>query len=109
MRLKYPLVHALVIVIADLSLPEEGIADALAVPGLERIARFGRRSAVAEGWRTWLARRVGAEGLAAEAPASVAARSCAQGIAGAVWLATPVHLMAGLSSVHLEHRGLLKL
>jgi hypothetical protein len=109
MPLKYPLVQALVIVIADLYLPEEGFTGALVVPGLERIARFGRRTVLADGWRPWLARCVGAAALVEEAPASVAARCCEAALADGVWLATPVHCIAGLSSVHLEHRGLLKL
>jgi hypothetical protein len=110
MALKYPLVHELVIVIADLYLPEEGSPAAPALPGLERIARFGRRGVLSAGWRPWLARRVGAEALAEEAPACIAAR-CRdmRGAGGAVWLATPVHCVAGLASVHLDHRGLLKL
>lgn len=99
----------LVIVVSDLYLPEEGRGDSLALPGLERIARFGRKSVLAAGWRPWLARHVGCDALALEAPACVAARSCAADLAGGVWLANPVHCIAGLSSVHLEHRGLLKL
>jgi hypothetical protein len=109
MALKYPLVQALVIVIADLYLPEEGRADAVALPGLERIARFATRSVLAKGWRPWLAERVGCADLAKEAPASIAARCCNALKPGAVWLATPVHCSASLASVHLEHRGLLKL
>jgi hypothetical protein len=109
MPLKYPLAHELVIVVADLYLPEEGRADALALPGLERVARFGTKSTLAAGWRSWLARRMGDANLAAEAPACIAARCCSATVAGAVWLAAPVHCVAGLASVHLEHRGLLKL
>ena len=95
--------------VADLYLPEEGSADALALPGLERIARFGTKSVLAAGWRPWLARRVGCESLAEAPPACVAARCCNADVAGAVWLAAPVHCVAGLSSLHLDHRGLLKL
>jgi hypothetical protein len=109
MALKYPVVDQLVIVVSDLYLPEEGRADSVSLPGLEHIARFGTKSMLAAGWRPWLARHVGCEALALEAPACVAARSSDADIAGAVWLATPVHLIAGLSSLHLEHRGLLKL
>jgi hypothetical protein len=96
-------------VIADLYLPEEGRADVVVLPGLERIARFAAKSVLARGWRPWLAESVGCARLAQEAPACVAARCCAALSAGAVWLATPVHCIAGLASVHLEHRGLLKL
>ncbi len=99
----------LVIVVSDLYLPEEGRADSVALPGLERIARFGTKSVLAAGWRPWLARHVGCAALAEEAAACVAARCCAAEIAGAMWLATPVHCIAGLSSVHLDHRGILKL
>jgi hypothetical protein len=109
MALKYPLVHELVIVIADLYLPDEGSPAAPALPGLERVARFGRRSVLSTGWRPWLARHVGSDALAEGAPASIAARCCNVPGAGAVWLATPVHCVAGLASVHLDHRGLLKL
>jgi hypothetical protein len=109
MALKYPLVHELVIVVADLYLPEEGSADSLALPGLERIARFATKSVLAAGWRPWLARHVGAAALAGEPPALIAARCCSAEVADAAWLATPVHYIAGLSSLHLEHRGLLKL
>jgi hypothetical protein len=109
MPLKYPLVHQFVIVIADLYLPEEGVADALALPGLEHVARFGNRTVLTEGWRPWLARSMGSEALAKEPAACVAARCCDANVAGSVWLATPVHCVAGLSSVHLDHRGLLKL
>jgi len=109
MALKYPLVHDLVIVVADLYLPEEGRAAALALPGLERIARFGAKSVLAADWRSWLARHVGCESLAAEPPACVAARCSTADLTGAVWLASPVHCVAGLSSLHLDHRGLLKL
>jgi hypothetical protein len=109
MALKYPLVDALVIVIVDLYLPEEGSAATLALPGLERVARFGTKTVLAKGWRPWLARRLGSERLAEEPPACVAARCCSADVAGAVWLATPVHCIAGLSSLHLDHRGLLKL
>lgn len=62
---------------------------------------------LAQGWRPWLARCVGEQALAEEPAACVAARCC--DVEGSVWLATPVHLLAGFSSLHLDHRGLLKL
>ena len=99
----------LVIVVSDLYLPEEGRADSVSLPGLERVARFGKKSLLAATWRPWLARHVGCEALALEAAACVAARSLDADITGGVWIASPVHCIAGLSSVHLEHRGLLKL
>ena len=99
----------LVIVIADLYVPEEGSPAVLPLPGLERIARFARGSALNDGWRPWLARRVGSQLLAEEAAACVAARCADAHGADAVWLATPVHCVAGLCSLHLDHHGLLKL
>jgi len=102
-------VRELVIVVADLYLPGEGSADSLPLPGIERIARFATKSVLAGGWRPWLARRMGAAALAEEPAALIAARCCSAEVASAAWLATPVHCSAGLSSLHLEHRGLLKL
>jgi hypothetical protein len=107
--LKYPLVHELVIVIADLYLPDEGALDGVVLPGLERIARFGTHAALPDGWRAWLARSLGRQDLAVLPPATVAAFCAGDVCAGSVWLATPVHLGAGLTSVHMDNRGLLKL
>ncbi len=103
----------LVIVIQDLYLPEasDAAAQAPALPGLERIVRFGTREPLAQGWRTWLARWLGRADLAGVAPARIAA-AVHPGMAraqGTLWLAAPVHLSAGLSRVHLDHRGLLYL
>jgi hypothetical protein len=110
MALKYPLVYELVIVIPDLYLPEEAAAGVVPeLPGLERIARFGRRVALPQGWRAWLAHSLGLGELAEEPPACIAARAGPVALAGAVWLATPVHCIAGHAGVHLEQRGLLKL
>jgi hypothetical protein len=109
MPLKYPLVHEFVIVIADLYLPEDSAVAADGLPGLERVARFGRRARLKDGWRAWLARDAGHAALAAEPPACIAALCAAEGTAGFLWLATPVHLVTGLTSLHLEQRGLLRL
>jgi hypothetical protein len=79
-----------------------------ALPGFEHAVRFGERIAIQEGWRAWLARWLGRHDLATAAPASVAA--AAFGMQGStVWIATPVHLIAGLSTVHLDRRSLLRL
>ena len=114
----------LVIVIPDLYLPRElrgatREAEAFAnVPGIEGVARFGTRESLRRGWRAWLPGRVGRAELAEVAPACIAAAgldaSLASGAPGtrAVpthWIATAVHLQAGLTRVHLEHRGLLRL
>lgn len=99
--------------IADLYL-RAGVT-AGAVPGIEYAGRFGERTALADGWRAWLARRIGRADLAAVAPARIAAAVCAHepdGAGGAdatAWIATPVHLVAGLTRVHLPVHGMLRL
>jgi hypothetical protein len=108
-------VRELVIVIADLYLPPgEGADPARAdvaagtAPGMEYTARFGTREILADGWRAWLARRVGRADLAGVAPARIAAASCPYNDATA-WIATPVQLIAGLTRVHLSPHGILRL
>jgi hypothetical protein len=88
-----------------------------ALPALARIARYAGVSALPGGWRGWLAGWLGRADLSAASnatPARVAAGSLAGGPrlaagAGSVWLATPLHLIAGLRGVYLDYRGLLKL
>jgi hypothetical protein len=88
-----------------------------ALPALTRIARFAGVSPLAGDWRGWLAGWLGRADVAAAAsttPAVIAAAGLPASAAlpppiGSVWLATPLHLVAGLSSVHLDYRGLLKL
>ena len=85
-------------------------AGAGAMPGIERLARFADRSSLTEGWRAWVARWAGLARYAREAPASIASVPLAEAVAGrAVWLATPLHLITGLSSLHVDRRGLLRL
>jgi hypothetical protein len=105
-------VRDLVIVIADLYLPDTAATDATGAgfPGLERIARFGERRPLAHGWRAWLAHRCAREDLIGIAPACIAAAATEAAPAGATrWLATPLHLSAGLAGVHLDRRGILRL
>jgi hypothetical protein len=87
-----------------------------ALPALTRIARFAGVSPLPGDWRGWLAGWLGRADLSAACnatPAVVAAAALGEaalpGESGSVWLATPLHLIAGLSSVHLDYRGLLKL
>jgi hypothetical protein len=117
-------VREIVIVISDLylvpghagSLPEAGGSGAPNVgaigtlPGLEHVARFGgRRSIEGEGgWRPWLARWLGRDDLAGVAPA-VIARAPVEPRGSTAWIATPVHLIAGLTSLHLDRRSILRL
>lgn len=102
----------IVIVIADLYLdPDSAVASAAApTPGIDYLARFGDETVLAEGWRAWTAQWLGLPQYVREAPASVAAAALADPPAGrAVWLATPVHLMAGLTSLHCDRRSILRL
>jgi len=84
------------------------------LPGIEFAGRCGTRTPLVQGWRAWLARALGRADLAEAAPARVAAAVLGSGpqpspAAQSLWLASPVHLSAGLSQVHLDHRGLLRL
>ena len=88
-----------------------------ALPALARIARFAGVSPLPGDWRAWLAGWLGRGDLAAACDATPAAVAAAALTAtdtlpadtGSVWLATPLHLVAGLTSVHLDYRGLLRL
>jgi hypothetical protein len=108
-------VEEVVIVITDLYLStaaEAGSIRGVDLPGLARIARYGSGQSLEQGWRPWLATWAGQGELAQSAPATVAAaasRATAEDVSGRmVWIATPVHLIAGLSSVHLDARGLVQ-
>ncbi|HEX4388700.1 MAG TPA: hypothetical protein VH109_08750 [Steroidobacteraceae bacterium] len=108
--------HDLVIVIADLYLPPamQAARDAAVLgglPGVESLGRYGARQRLASGWCDWLAGWLGRADLIGAAPARLAA-AAAQAqpqAADTLWVATPVHLSAGLTRVHLEHQGLLHL
>lgn len=101
------------VVISDLYLPRAADApptNVAPLPGLAEAARFGQRLAVEGSWRAWLARWMGRDDLARAAPAAVAAASAARACGeGSVWIANPIHLIAGLTSLHLDYQGLLRL
>ncbi|MBV8307604.1 MAG: hypothetical protein JO274_09000 [Gammaproteobacteria bacterium] len=112
--------RTLVIVVPDLYLPRELRGEALhpaafaGVPGFEQVARFGTRVALRNGWREWLLARTGRAELARVAPACIAAAALAaprnEPPPNSVpWIAIAVHLRAGLTRVHLDHGGLLRL
>jgi hypothetical protein len=111
-------VEEVVIVITDLYLSNAAEAASIRgvhLPGLARVARYGNGrplGALGHGWRSWLAGWSGQEALIQSAPATVAAAASRVTAEGArdrmAWIATPVHLVAGLSSVHLDARGLLQ-
>ena len=109
-----------VIVITDLylqsgELPGELAADPGALAGLEYAARFGGRERLAGSWRAWLAHWLGRGDLAGVPVAAVAALAsdtggAGDGVPGATrWIATPVALVAGLTRLHLERRGIIRL
>jgi hypothetical protein len=117
-------VREVVIVIRDLYLePEQAGMDSRraaasatdtaapeVAPGIGQLARFGDKAALPEGWRAWTAHWLGLPQYAGAAPASVAAAALEDAPAdGAVWLATPVHLIAGMTSVHFDRRSVLRL
>jgi hypothetical protein len=104
------------------------------LPGFEHATRFGQRRSIEGegGWRPWLARWLGRTDLAGVAPAVIAAAAAdappqaASAAApsgksavtppaalptrdGTAWIATPVHLIAGLTSLHLDRRSILRL
>ena len=108
----------IVIVIADLYLdpepasrpPAAHAVDTVAAAGIEHLARFGDRAALPQGWRPWVAHWLGLPQYAHEPTASVAAAALENPpVEGAVWMATPMHLIAGLSSVHFDRRSVLRL
>ena len=100
--------HEIVIVISDLYLSDTPAAEPMKLPGLDHIARFGEQRMLAGGWREWLARWVGRHDLA-QAPVSAVAAAGREITSESAWMATPVHLAAGLTTLHFDARGLLRL
>lgn len=109
----------IVIVIGDLYLEPEltarqAVSDSGASwgspPAIEHLARFGDKKIMAGGWRAWVAHWLTLEQYAGEPPASVAAAAVAGTLPDrTVWLATPMRLIAGLTSLHLDRRSVLRL
>jgi hypothetical protein len=86
------------------------------LPFLSRIARYGDVEPLPAGWRAWLASWLGREDLASAGPASIAdaaspaiARRPEETGQQFLWLADPLNLIAGPTSVHLSAGGLLAL
>jgi hypothetical protein len=118
-------VRELVIVIPDLYQPRELCGASRddttfkEIPGLETVARFGARTKLAAGWRSWLLGDIGRLDLEGLAPACIAAAALDPALAASLansltpsvtsWIATAVHLHAGLTRVHFDQRGLLRL
>ena len=124
-----PPVREIVIVISDLYLAPgrtdlpSGAGALGTLPGLEHAARFGQRRSIESegGWRPWLARWLGHDDLASIPPAVIAAAAAApthhstaavtapEPTHSTAWIATPVHFIAGLTSLHLDRRSILRL
>jgi hypothetical protein len=110
-------VHELVLVLSDFYVsqetPDRDLPGGVTLPGLQQVTRFGTRSKIPAGWRLWLSRWL--TGADAGAPATVAAASLPGSTAAAVspasvaWIATPMHLVAGMTSVHVDRRSMLRL
>jgi hypothetical protein len=105
-------VRELVLVLPDLFL--RGAASASMADASLTALRFAAPRLMRGGWRGTLARGVGREDLALVDEASVidAALRLAADADDAVvdaWIATPVHLMAGLKTVHFPANGVLRL
>ncbi len=103
----------LVIILADFFLREAEGESPQARAALSR-ARFGPARSLRGGWRDWLARREGRDDIALADPAIVVA--AANGTLPPVsdggtvsevspWLVTPLHLLAGMKTVHVPMRS----
>lgn len=82
---------------------------AVPLPCLSRIARYGTVEPLTAGWRTWVTASLGHAELASAEPASIASAAAMQSGAPYLWLADPVHLIIGPTSVHLPANGRLAL
>ena len=69
--------------------------------------RFSTPSPLKGGWRLAFARSLGRDDLALASPANVVAAS--EGLPIDAWFATPLHLIAGLTTLHLPADGVLRL
>ncbi|MFZ9479563.1 MAG: hypothetical protein ACO29T_11715 [Steroidobacteraceae bacterium] len=107
----------LVIILADFFLREAEGESPQARAALSR-ARFGPARSLRGGWRDWLARREGRDDIALADPAIVVA--AANGTLPPVsdggtvsevspWLVTPLHLLAGMKTVHVPMTAALTL
>jgi hypothetical protein len=107
-------VHELVLVLSDFYVsqetPDRELSAGVTLPGLQQVARFGSRSKTPDGWRPWLSRWLtGAAGGSAATVAAAALPAVTSPAMSSAWLATPMHLVAGMTSVHVDRRSILRL
>jgi hypothetical protein len=107
------MVSELTVILGDFFLPPRARQpDALPrLPALELLLARAEREPLPGSWRTWLANLGAPSGVAQLSLARIAARAWLPAPAGpdCFWLATPVHYLAGIDSVHLHPAGLLAL
>jgi hypothetical protein len=93
-------VRELVLILSGLFLN----ADAVSALGTWR---FATPRLLQGGWRCAFARSIGRDDVALASPASVVAAS--EELPIDAWLATPLHLIAGMTTLHLPAEGILRL
>jgi hypothetical protein len=106
-------VSQLVLVLPDLyptRLSETARARLPRLPALEGWLRQGRREPPFPSWRHWLQRQWHGGALATAQPASIAG-AAVPGVSAEepLWLASPVHFVAGLDTLRLHPAGMLQL
>lgn len=106
-------VSQLILVLSDLypAALSDAARDSLPrLPLLEQWLARGAKHPMEHGWRDWLQRHSDDPTVQRAPPAVIAAAAAPQAAgAGSVWLATPVHLVAGLDTVRVHPAGVLTL
>jgi len=101
------------VILGDFFLPARSPqAEALPrIPALELLLARAACTRIPGGWRAWLTAVAAPAGVRDLPPATIAARAWLgpQVAPAGYWLATPVHYLAGIDSVHLHPAGLLRL
>jgi hypothetical protein len=101
-------VSRLVLVISDLYPSRQSSEGMPRLARLEQWLARGRSVALASGWQQWLLDEFCAGRFAGRSWAQVAATTSVGSVPNA-WLATPVHLVAGIDTVRVHPAGLLEL
>ena len=111
--------HELVLVLSDFYVSQEAhdreLPVGVTLPGFQHVTRFGTRWRLPNGWRPWLSRwLIGTDAGATATVAAALRRSDALNgpavASGTVaWMATPMHLLAGMTSVHVDRCCILRL